>query len=269
MVHASWYPRADRSQDRSQFAGIRMPRITKLLLHSTETQGWPVYQTFDPQFTYDPCKHLWRQHMALPLSASTLADPSRTAVRENRDDVVQVEIVGYCDPQRWPVYGKNVEKMDAQAITDLGEFAAWLADEWELPLKTTVQWVSYPKSYGTNAAQRLTGPQFDAYTGLLGHQHASGNSHGDPGRIDIAGILAAANGATPVAYPIPKTNDVYLSKLHVGQTDSDSVWQLENALNKLGATLTLDGDFSKATQEAWARAVFKAAGVDVDIINDL
>jgi hypothetical protein len=192
VTRASWYPPADRSQDRSRFSGIEMSRVTKLLLHSTETQGWPGYPNFAPQFTYDPWKHLWRQHMRLPLSASTLADPRWTAVRENRDDIVQVEIVGYCDPGRWADYGKNVEKMDARALRDLGKFAAWLHREWSLPLRQSVTWVSYPKSYGLKAAQRLSSSKFDAYTGLLGHQHASGNSHGDPGRINIAAILDAA-----------------------------------------------------------------------------
>lgn len=279
MVHAAWYPPANRSQDRSQFSGINMPQISKCLLHSTETQGWPSYPTFAPQFTYNPWTHQWRQHMPLPRSASTLADPSWTAIRENRDNIVQVEIIGYCDPQRWPVYGKNVEQMDSQAINDLGQFIAWLHVEWEVPLTAipTELWVGYPKSYGVNAPQRLSESAFDRFTGVLGHQHACGNSHGDPGRINIDAIMAAAKGTTPVpAYPRPTNNNVYLSKLKLGQSDSDSVWQLQNALNKLIATgevdanpLPLTGYFGKQTAETLAKAVFQTADIPVDIINDL
>ena len=169
-----------------------MGGVSKLLLHSTETRSWPGYPTFAPQFTYNPWTHAWRQHMPLPRSASTLADPSWTEVRENRDRVCQVEIVGYCDPKRWAAYGHNVEKMDLRAIADLGQFADWLHDEWGLPIRSEVEWVHYPASYGINADQRLSSSGFDAYTGILGHQHASGNSHGDPGKINISGILAAA-----------------------------------------------------------------------------
>jgi len=276
VTHAAWYPPADRSQDRSKFSGIKMPRITKLLLHSTESAGWPSYPDFAPQFTFDPWGHKWRQHMPLPLSASTLADSSSTAVRENRDDIVQVEIVGYCDEAQADKHGRFVEGMDAEALKQLGAFAAWLHVEWGLPLTSTVTWKSYKRgnasgSYGLNNGVRLTGPQFDAYTGLLGHQHAPAQRHGDPGRIDVAAILAAAKGSTPVPaeYPTPKTDDVYLSKLHLGQLDSDSVWQLQAALKADGYDVPLSGDYDKATAAAVARCVFDGGGKAVTIHNDL
>lgn len=187
-----WYPGADRSQDRSQFSGVTMPRISKLLLHSTESSGWPAYPGFAPQATYDPWSHRWRQHMAINRSASTLSDPSSTAVRENRDDVVQVEIIGFCDPAASRKYGKSIQNMDDRAYEDLAAFAAWLNREWGLPLRSTVRWAPYPSSYGLHASQRLSGPEYDSYTGILGHQHASGGDHGDPGVIDAARIVRLA-----------------------------------------------------------------------------
>lgn len=92
-------------------------------------------------------------------------------------------------------------------------------------------------------------------------------NHASPRWATLAELKAWAQGST--GYPTPTTDDVYLSKLHVGQTDSDSVWQLQNALTKLGLAQPLTGDFTKSTFEAWARAVFKAAGVEVTIHNDL
>jgi hypothetical protein len=96
-------------------------------------------------------------------------------------------------------------------------------------------------------------------------------NHASPRWATLAELKAWAGGQPPPTptYPTPKTNDVYLSKLKLGQLDSDSVWQLQNALNKLGSTLTLNGDFGKTTAEAYARAIFKAAGVTVTIHNDL
>lgn len=82
-------------------------------------------------------------------------------------------------------------------------------------------------------------------------------------------ILSILKGEDPVAYPIPKTNDVYLSKLVLGQTDSDSVWQLQTALNKLGSSFTLNGDYGKTVAEHVAKAIFKAAGMAVTVHNDL
>lgn len=77
-------------------------------------------------------------------------------------------------------------------------------------------------------------------------------------------------------YPKPTSDDVWLSKLTFGQTASDSVWQLQNALNKLiasgeveGPPVPLTGNFGRQTAETYARALFQAANVSVDIHNDL
>jgi hypothetical protein len=88
-------------------------------------------------------------------------------------------------------------------------------------------------------------------------------------RAAMESILSIWRGEAAVVYPKPKSNDVYLSKLVLGQQDSDSVWQLQNALKKLGSPVNPTGDFGKATFEAWATEVFNAAEISVDIINDL
>lgn len=250
MTRAAWYPPADRSQDRSEFSGIDMPRISKVLLHSTETKGWPGYPNFAPQFTLDPWLEQVRQHMALPRSASTLADPSWTQIRENRDDIVQIEIIGYCDPQRYAEHGHNVEQMTAGGLELLGRLLAWLHDEWDVPLSHSVTWVHYPASYGLNAAQRLTESRFDAYTGVLGHQHAVGNSHGDPGLIPIDRILATAKRLADVATPTITINgkdydDIAAVKVSSINSARDRgalsrhVWYVQQWLD-----LALDEDFA-------------------------
>lgn len=198
MTLPTYYPKANHTVQwfgtRSPWAGgASFTTCEKLLLHTTETQGWPGYPNFAPTLTYNPWNHEWRQHLPLGRSATTLADPGYTAVRENRDHVVQVEIVGYCDPQTIKRYGHDIHKIDTRAIDDLGDFARFLHDHGGLQLRSTVTWKDYPGSYGNNGV-RLTGPQYDAYKGILGHQHASGNDHGDPGKINIGGILKAAGG---------------------------------------------------------------------------
>lgn len=188
------YPKANRTvQWRPNLAGgATFSKVEKLLLHSTETRGWPSYGSFAPHLTYNPWTHQWRQHMPLTRSATTLADPASTPVRENRDNIIQVEVVGYCDPKMATQYGYFINNIDDEAKKDLGEFALWLHQTAGLKIQSTVQWVPYPKSYGINASQRLSSSAFDAYQGILGHQHASGNDHGDPGNIDIAAILKYA-----------------------------------------------------------------------------
>jgi murein DD-endopeptidase MepM/ murein hydrolase activator NlpD len=196
-------PGANRTvQWKPQFGGITMARIDKIVLHTTETLGWPGYPNFAPQLTVDPWIQQTRQHMPLNVSASTLADPSSTAVRENRDNVLQIEIVGYCDPQR-AATAKYIYKLSDAGYRYLAKILAWVHKEYGVPLVSTVKWVKYPASYGSKASQRLTSAQYDAYRGILGHQHASGNDHGDPGQLDIPKLLAMAKAEAGVTEPPP------------------------------------------------------------------
>lgn len=201
MTRATHYPPADaKAQPRA--GGVAMTSIGKVVLHSTETADWPGYSSNWPTLTYHPGRHAWRQHMPVNMSATALVDPSSTVVRENRDGVVQVEIVGYCDPAQISKGRPDVQQLDAQAVADLGAFLAWLGREWGLPLVSVPKWVAYPDSYGNKQGQRLSGPAYDSFAGVLGHQHVSGNDHGDPGRIPIGAIMAAAKGALPAAAPV-------------------------------------------------------------------
>lgn len=205
MSNAVKYPGATW-QDRTQFSGIKMLKLEKVCWHTTETAGWPGYPTFAPQLTVDPIKKQIRQHMDVNMSATTLADPSSTAVRENRDNVVQIEVVAYCDPKKVssPYY---FGKWGDEEYRFLAELAAWFYTEWDVPLESSVEWITYPASYGRNAKQRLSSAEYDAYRGQLGHQHASGNDHGDPSNIDMERLLRFArelvNEPPPDDKPVP------------------------------------------------------------------
>lgn len=54
-------------------------------------------------------------------------------------------------------------------------------------------------------------------------------------------------------YPVPTSGKVYLEKLHYGQYDSDSVWYLQDVLNRHslsgGQTLPLTGNYLTETDE--------------------
>jgi len=176
-------------QDKTQHQGIVMPKLTKVGWHTTETAGWPGYPTFAPQMTIDPIKKQRRQHMDLNRSSSTMANAG--SYRVNRAGLVQIEIVAYVDPKFTGspyFYGKWGD----DEYEYLAETAAWLYQEWKIPLESNVKWVSYPGSYGLNAKQRLTTGQFEAAVGQVGHQHAPGNTHGDPSNIDMGRLLGMA-----------------------------------------------------------------------------
>jgi hypothetical protein len=201
------FPGADREAQwfGDAFPGVTMPRIDKLLLHTTEGSGWPGYNGGGsaPTLTYHPKKHKWRQHFAINQSARALADPKVTQVRENRANVVQVEIICSCDPVQIKKHSLlDVRDLDDEALRDLGEFAAWLHREWGLPLVLTPDWLPFPASAGPSKV-RMSGPEYAAFKGILGHQHAPagkgekdrGNEHGDPGALDVQRILAFAKNA--------------------------------------------------------------------------
>jgi hypothetical protein len=185
------------------YPGIDMGEVLeKVLLHSTETANWPGYSggASAPTATIDPWKLEVRQHFDLNVSARALRDPSGTVVRENRDRVVQFEIIGYCDPLLAKEHGHAIRDIPDAGLRLIGQCIAEVA-EWGVPLVAASAWLPFPSSYGDSSV-RMSGPEYDAFRGVLGHQHASGNTHGDPGDIAIATImhyarLAAGGTAEP------------------------------------------------------------------------
>lgn len=191
------YPKADRSTQWffDDYPGVEMEQLQKLLLHTTEGSGWPSYDggAKAPQLTYHPRLHSWRQHLPLNRSARALQDPESTPVRENRDGVIQVEIICSCDAAYADRNNlQHVTELDDQAIDDLGEFAGWLHTEAGLVLQRAPLWLPYPQSGRDDSEARMTSAEFDAFQGVCGHMHASGNEHGDPGAIPINQIMVAA-----------------------------------------------------------------------------
>lgn len=272
MTHAKLYPSADQSIQWRGNDRPTMPAVDKLLLHTTESGTWPSYPTNFPTLTFNPWKprgQRWRQHCFINQAATSLKNAG--TFRTNRANVCQIEIVCWVDPAHStnPAFYTHISE---DAYLDLAQFYAWLNREWETPIKNGVKWKEYPASYGVNNGVRLTVAQFGTYEGLCGHEHAPEQSHGDPSLINVGFIIdkaqAIAGGGT-VGYPTPKTNDVYLSKLHVGQTDSDSVWQLQKALIADGYQVPLSGTFDKATAAAVAKCVFDGGNQTVTIHNDL
>ena len=131
-------------------------------------------------------------------------------MRENRDRVVQVEIVCSCDRMFAQKYGYvYVANLDGRALQDLGKFIRFMHDHYGVPLVAAGRWLPYPQSYG-NSAARMSGPEYDRFSGVLGHQHASGNTHGDPGAINIDAIMihAKAGVAPPPKPPTPPEENV-------------------------------------------------------------
>jgi len=167
-ITAQWY--ADN------YSGTTFPRVDKFLIHTTETGGWPGYSAgaSAPNATYYPKFRQIRQHFGINRSARALRDPSSTLVRENRDNVFQLEVICYSQ------YSLAVERggiwvgdLTASHLRDIAAMILQIHRDWNLPLQSGVTWREGRKTWYNDV--RLSGPQFDAYRGILGHVHASGN----------------------------------------------------------------------------------------------
>lgn len=177
-------------------------RLDKFLVHTTETVFFPGYSggASAPNATYDPRTRRIRQHFGANRSARALRDPSWTAVRENRDNVFQLEIVCYSAKNiSETVSGLWVGDLTATHMRDIAAILLELHAKLGLPLQSSVTWREGRTSFYDDV--RLTGSQYDAYRGILGHVHASGNTHWDPGGFRYS-KLDSAIGYQLASHPI-------------------------------------------------------------------
>ena len=182
------------------------------LLHSTETDTWPGYGSGSsaPHLTlrFDPKARTIaaRQHFSTTRPSRALVNKDG-GVQTNNAQVFQIELIGSCDltfaTKHGYLYLPDLLE-EAWARDALAAVLAAVSASLGIPLTSSVVWANYPGSYGEKAAQRLTGAQWEAYSGWLGHQHAPENDHGDPGDIPIAEILASAGG-DPTAVIAPSS----------------------------------------------------------------
>jgi hypothetical protein len=202
-----FFPPANRTAQwfEDDFGGARM-NVNVGCLHTTEGTSWPSYQggAVAPNLTAKPNmsgRNLrWRQHFQLNTSSRALANKVG-GVETNTLNVVQVELVGTCDPKHRDHFGTRQAGVDyiywpdapAWALEGLADFMRWSADNLGIPSKAVKNWLPFPKSFGQSTA-RLTATEWHGVTGWVGHMHVPENEHGDPGDIDIKHLLKRARG---------------------------------------------------------------------------
>jgi hypothetical protein len=190
-----YYPPADIGAQwfADTWASASFTFLRALVLHTTETSGWPGYAGGGsaPNFTAKPDlagkRLMWRQHFGCDQSGRALLHPAGT-VATNTSNVVQVELVGTSAQG-----GPGVFWPDAPdwLIAELAEFVHWLRDTWGVQAISTVRWKSYPGSYGVSNGVRLGDSAWLAYRGILAHEHVANNDHGDCGLFPAARLLDA------------------------------------------------------------------------------
>ncbi|MCX5253655.1 hypothetical protein OOK27_05630 [Streptomyces canus] len=168
----------------SKYPGSAM-EVNVLCWHSTEGTSLPSYDggSMAPNLTAKPdfaAKRLvWYQHFDVDMSSRALRNLSG-GVETNTLNVCQVEIVGTCDPAthtKWAQAGIQhlyMPELPDWAIRDLADFAKWANANHGVPLSSGLTFKPYPPSYGANGV-RMTGTQWNNFTGHCGHQHVPEN----------------------------------------------------------------------------------------------
>jgi hypothetical protein len=175
-----------------------------LCLHTTEGTGVVSYSNGAeaPNLTGLPLISMEKlemyQHFALNRSARALVNASG-GVETNTLNVIQLELVGTCDPAHKTSWGKLKAGVDyiywpdapEWAYDELAEVIAWLHLNEGIPLTGPDKWLPYPSSYGATSV-RMSYAEWNKFSGICGHMHAPENWHGDPGSIPFGKILAKA-----------------------------------------------------------------------------
>lgn len=253
----------------------------KGVLHTTEGSGWTNYDSGKkaPHLTVKaiPGKGVQvRQHIGFNTSARALRNEDG-GVQTNRDFAFQIELIGSCDPKNkgkvyyWPeaddavlkdLYVKVIEPMSR----GLG-----------IPLSAPA-FQSYPASAGARSGSnnvRMSGHEWDVYSGWCGHQHVPENTHGDPGAFPWARMLAlgaaakpavkreswvirAARALRPKAQAKPAPVPVKLPPTLRRGSKGNDVKRLQRLIG-----VTADGDFGPAT-EAKVKKVQRAHKLAAD-----
>lgn len=206
--------RQDFGRESSKVPWKRQPNIH--LLHSTEGYGYPGYAMGGnaPHITINPRQRTMRQHFSLNEGSRALRYSGRST---NGMGVLQYEVIGSCSPALIAGGVPSVLDFDDGDLAYIALVLATATKHTGIPLTTSLYFMPYPQSYGSAAGNRMGYAAFAAYRGVMGHQHAPDNTHGDPGSMNVARILEIANtGEVGHEVPRPKPLD--------GKLDEDGRW---------------------------------------------
>lgn len=196
-----------------------------IVWHSTEGTGLPDYDggSKAPNFTAKPDfaakKLIWHQHFDFDVSSRALRNLPG-GVETNTLNVVQVELVGTCNPKTHAEWTAKkfphlfTPSLPDWVIRDLAAFARWANVNHKVPLTAAPIWKPFDASFGTANGVRMSPAKWRTFTGHCGHMHVPENKHGDPGAFPITKILALAKASPgpsqpkPAAPPRPKIHVV-------------------------------------------------------------
>lgn len=180
-----WHPRAKRAPATtagSSYIGVPW----KLVIHTIEAPFDAIYSYGStyygssswPTATIDSTGI--SQHYPIDVAARALYNASGGA-ETNRANVIQCEVMGQA---------ANIRDLPDSTMGHLADWLRWCSEQTGCPLVFPFPFVAYPDSYGENASQRVHGQVWLDSTGIMGHEHADENDHGDPGDFPVERLAA-------------------------------------------------------------------------------
>lgn len=197
-----WYPEAVRDPGNNAGSYLGDSSKRKGLVHTTEGRSYAAaraaYVTSNswPHFTGSYAQgffQIW-QHSPISVASRSLRNLAG-GVETNRDWVVQIELVGSCDPKNASWGDQYITYFPQGYLDGIAAWMRWVEAQFGVPRSCGVTFESYPASYGNNGV-RLQGSAWNNYSGWLGHQHVPENDHGDPGNLNIAYLLGGTQTQT-------------------------------------------------------------------------
>lgn len=208
------------------------PPLSVLVLHSTETMGWPGYSmgATAPNTTGRPDFDLrridWRAHYLANESSRALRNEAG-GVLTNTAHVHQVELVGTCDARvrmEWERDG-HVAGRD---FVDWNNPPTWVLDELARYVAHAHQLLGIPLRAWPGSG-RMSFAQWLDFTGVCGHRHVPENTHVDPGRLDLADVCRRAAAILTPPPAKPPTQPVHPPAEQHEQEDDDMAAKLYKA----------------------------------------
>lgn len=239
--------------------------VDKIVLHTTEgSTASGAFGAYDsraglfsggvhPHVTVDPFRRLRYQHVPLTRASYSLK-------RGDADGVIQVEIVGWADHD-WT--GAQLDWLGAHVLAPIIEAVPTIpaiAPAEFLPASAGMLALPWPRGRA-----RLSPAQWDRAVGVLGHQHAPYDDHWDPGGIDIARILTAADVTPPptIAHVLSEVTHMQYCK----DNDGD-IWLIGDGWHRnVGDAAPTGAVVFPISGLKYVLADLEAAGVSVDVTN--
>jgi hypothetical protein len=157
-----------------------------LLLHTIEGSYESAIGAYNngvgnPHATVSLDRDIYTQHVDLNKGSYALKNLAG-GTETNRDNVIQVELEGFAsEVPEWDTL--KLAKLVSNVIEPILKAVPWIKHQFA---------PHWSRSYGeaNSGGRRFNAAQWDAFSGILGHQHAPENLHWDPGGLDVATLEA-------------------------------------------------------------------------------